>query len=166
TTSIKTLTRARGPAPTYPYPARTTYKQSNHGLYGGTHIQYGNNVAVKKVLGKNRETKTRRLWRPNIQTQHLWSAALGRLVRVRLQARVLRTIDKLGGLDEYVLGNKAQRIKELGAAGWELRWSIINTKKVRERFRRERKKLGLPNLGLEARLQLREECSPLRSIDF
>lgn len=82
-------------------------------------------------------------------------------MRVRLQARVLRTIDKLGGLDEYVLGNKARRIKELGVAGWELRWSIINTETVRDRFRREREELGVPESGLEARLQLREESCEL-----
>jgi len=57
---------------------------------------------------------------------------------------VLRTVDKCGGLDEYLLGEKAGRIKELGMGGWKLRWRIMQTEKVRERFRVERERLGLP----------------------
>jgi large subunit ribosomal protein L28 len=57
---------------------------------------------------------------------------------------VLRTVDKVGGLDEYLLGEKAARIKELGMGGWKLRWRIMQTEKVKERFRLQREKLGLP----------------------
>jgi len=57
---------------------------------------------------------------------------------------VLRTVDKCGGLDEYLLGEKAGRIKELGMGGWKLRWRIMQTEKVKERFRLQREKLGLP----------------------
>lgn len=158
-TSIKTLTkkatREHGGVPAYPYPARTTYKQSNYGLYGSTHIQSGNKVSEK---GGN---KSRRYWRPNIQIKQLWSEALGRMVRLRVQARVLRTIDKVGGLDEYLLGNKEQRIKDLGVAGWALRWSLINTDKIQSRFRGQRKKLGVPKMDIKARLRLREKVAML-----
>ena len=43
-------------------------------------------------------------------------------MQVKVQARVLRTIDKVGGLDEYLLGNKPARIKELGVEGCRYRW--------------------------------------------
>jgi len=46
-------------------------------------------------------------------------------------------------LDEYLLGEKAGRIKELGMGGWKLRWRIMQTDAVRERFRLERVKMGL-----------------------
>ena len=72
---------------------------------------------------------------------------MGKFVQVKVQARVLRTIDKVGGLDEYLLGNKPARIKELGLEGWRLRWMVMNTGKVKERFRRERVRLGLPAEG-------------------
>ena len=65
-------------------------------------------------------------------------------VRVRITTRVLRTVDKVGGLDEYLLGEKAGRIKELGMEGWKLRWRIMQTEKVKERFRLQREQLGLP----------------------
>lgn len=63
-----------------------------------------------------------------------------------MQARVLRTIDKVGGLDEYLLGEKAARIKDLGMGGWALRWRIMSTDTVQERFRRQRVEMGLPTL--------------------
>lgn len=66
-----------------------------------------------------------------------------------MQARVLRTIDKVGGLDEYLLGGKRARVKELGMGGWELRWRIWQTDMVAERFRREREALGVPEGGWE-----------------
>ena len=53
-------------------------------------------------------------------------------------------MDKCGGLDEYLLGEKTRRLKELGMAGWKLRWRIMQTESVRERFRREREQAGLP----------------------
>ncbi|OQO08575.1 hypothetical protein B0A48_06445 [Cryoendolithus antarcticus] len=124
--------------PAYPYGSPQWYKQSRSGLYGGQQIQFGNNVSGRF------ETKTRRKWRPNIRAKKLYSRALGRTVQVRVSTRVLKTIDKLGGLDEYLLGEKEARIRELGESGWWLRWAVMQTGAVRERFRREREVLGLP----------------------
>ena len=59
----------------------------------------------------------------------------------------MRTIDKVGGLDEYLLGEKMGRVKELGMGGWALRWRVMRTQKVRERFAMERARLGLVGLG-------------------
>jgi len=63
---------------------------------------------------------------------------------LRITTRVLRTVDKVGGLDEYLLGEKAGRIKELGMGGWKLRWRIMQTEAVKERFRKQRELMGLP----------------------
>ncbi|KAK3704186.1 hypothetical protein LTR37_014026 [Vermiconidia calcicola] len=129
--------------PGYPYGPAYWYKQSNKGLYGAQRIQFGNNVGPKF------NTKTRRSWHPNVFRKKLYSPALRRHVQVRVSARVLRTIDKLGGLDEYLLGEKEMRVKELGMSGWWLRWAIMQTPAVRRRFREERKRLGLPEEGIE-----------------
>lgn len=61
----------------------------------------------------------------------------------------MRTIDKVGGLDEYLLGGKKARLKELGMGGWALRWRIWQTDMVTERFRKERESLGVPDHGWE-----------------
>lgn len=53
------------------------------------------------------------------------------------------TIDKCGGLDEYLLSTKPARLSTLGPFGWNLRWQVINTPAVKERFEEERVKLGL-----------------------
>ena len=126
--------------PPYPYGPSQIYKQSNFGLYGTAKIRYGNMVSEKN------EIKTRRYWRPNVHFKRLWSESLEQFVRIRITAKVLRTVDKCGGLDEYLLGEKAQRIKELGMGGWKLRWRIMQTEKVKERFRRQREMLGLDPL--------------------
>lgn len=79
-----------------------------------------------------------------MQRKRLYSEALGKFLKVRVTTRVLRTMDKCGGLDEYLLGEKSQRIKELGMGGWKLRWRIMQTDTVKERFRAQRELLGLP----------------------
>ena len=73
----------------------------------------------------------------------LWSDSLASFVKIRVTARVLRTIDKCGGLDGYLLGEKTARIKDLGMGGWKLRWRIMQTDKLKERFRKEREAAGL-----------------------
>lgn len=124
--------------PPYPYGPTRWYKQSRLGLYGGQRIRFGNNV------GDEFEVKTRRAWHPNVLTRKLFSKSLNRHVQVRVTARVLRTIDKLGGLDEYLLGEKEGRVRALGESGWWLRWAIMQTPAVRSRFAAERRRLGVP----------------------
>ncbi|KAL8646411.1 MAG: hypothetical protein Q9226_006867 [Calogaya cf. arnoldii] len=129
--------------PTYPHGPSLIYQQSNFGLYGNVKPQFGNKVSEKN------EIKTRRKWEPNIHDKRLWSVALGKYVQVRVQARVLRTIDKAGGLDEYLLGESPARIKELGMEGWKMRWRLLQDRGVKERLRRRRVELGLRPQGPE-----------------
>ena len=62
---------------------------------------------------------------------------------MRVTVKVLRTIDKVGGLDEYLLGHKPARIKGLGPRGWALRWRLMQEPSVKERIRRERREMGI-----------------------
>lgn len=62
----------------------------------------------------------------------------------------MRTIDKVGGLDEYLLGEKSARIRDLGMEGWRLRCMIMGTKSVQERFNAQRRALGLPEVDYAA----------------
>ena len=109
-------------------------------------IRFGNTVSSKN------EIKNRRTWKPNIHWKRLWSESLNKFVRTRVHTRVLRTIDKVGGLDEYLLSDSPTRIKELGMEGWRLRWRIMRTDKIKERFRTERVALGLPEDGWKPEL--------------
>ena len=50
--------------------------------------------------------KTRRRWDPNLQYKRVYSEVLDEMVRFHLTTSTLRTIDKMGGLDEYLLRSR------------------------------------------------------------
>lgn len=62
----------------------------------GKGVQAGNNVS-------HANNKTRRRFLPNIQSQRLYSETLGRSIRLRIAANTLRTIEKRGGIDGFLL---------------------------------------------------------------
>ncbi len=77
----------------------------------GKGVLTGNNVS-------HAHNKSRRRFLPNVQPTTLMSEALGRSIRFKLSANALRTIERHGGLDNYlasakpaVLSTKARRLK-------------------------------------------------------
>jgi len=64
----------------------------------GTHSHSGQNVSHS-----NRKTKRR--FEPNLQHAHLHSDALRRTVHLRVSTRALRTVQKRGGLDAYLISS-------------------------------------------------------------
>ena len=64
----------------------------------GKGVQAGNNVS-------HANNKTRRRFLPNIQSRRLFSETLGRSVRLKIAANTLRTIEKRGGLDGFLLSS-------------------------------------------------------------
>jgi large subunit ribosomal protein L28 len=62
----------------------------------GKGVQAGNNVS-------HANNKTRRRFLPNVQSRRLYSETLGRSIRLRIAANTLRTIEKRGGLDGFLL---------------------------------------------------------------
>jgi large subunit ribosomal protein L28 len=139
--------------PPYPYGPNLWYKQSNTGLYGGAMIQFGNKISKGRNKGK-----TRRSWKPNVRRKKFYSDALEEHLFIKVTRRALRTIYKAGSLDNYLLDDRPARIKEMGIFGWELRWKIMQTPKIQEQFKEQRKKLGLPEpLSLEEWMKAKEE---------
>ncbi|MBF0454540.1 MAG: 50S ribosomal protein L28 [Magnetococcales bacterium] len=65
-------------------------------ILGGKAPQFGNKVS-------HSHRKTRRKWLVNVQSKNLYSLALGKYVRVALPANMIRTVDRAGGLDNYLL---------------------------------------------------------------
>lgn len=111
--------------PEYKYGEPTVFKQSAKGLYGGSFIQFGNTVSESKH-------KTRRNWLPNIVKKSLWSETLNRKIQIKMTAKVLKTISKEGGIDNYLIKDKAARIKELGPTGWKLRYRVLQKKEQKQ----------------------------------
>lgn len=68
-----------------------------------------------KVSHSNRKSKRRFL--PNLCSITLISDALGRSVRLKISANALRTVDRRGGLDAFLIKAKADnlspRVREL-----------------------------------------------------
>ena len=77
----------------------------------GKGVLVGNNVS-------HANNKTKRVYRPNLQTISLVSEALGNAYKLRISMNALRSVDRSGGLDPFllkspdsVLSTKALRLK-------------------------------------------------------
>ncbi|CAI4048625.1 mitochondrial 54S ribosomal protein bL28m SKDI_13G3230 [Saccharomyces kudriavzevii IFO 1802] len=121
------MPKERKKFPDYKYGESGIFKQSNKGLYGGSFIQFGNNISESKA-------KTRKKWLPNVVKKGLWSETLNRKISIKMTAKVLRTISKEGGIDNYLTKEKAARIKELGPTGWKMRFRILKRKDAIENY--------------------------------
>ncbi|MBI3676112.1 MAG: 50S ribosomal protein L28 [Proteobacteria bacterium] len=65
----------------------------------GKAVMVGHNVS-------HANNKTKRVFRPNLQPVSLASDALGQSVRLRISMNALRTVDRIGGLDAFLLKAK------------------------------------------------------------
>ncbi|MEE2879215.1 MAG: 50S ribosomal protein L28 [Pseudomonadota bacterium] len=68
---------------------------------------------VKPIIGHNvshSNIKTKRRFLPNLVNVTLRSEALERAFPMRIAAKTLRTVDKLGGLDAYLAKAKDEKL--------------------------------------------------------
>ena len=78
---------------------RCRSSRSQRGLYDGKDVSFGNNVPFSLK-------KTRRRWNPNVQYKRVYSEVLDEMIKFHITTSALRSIDKYGGLDEYLLRSK------------------------------------------------------------
>ena len=71
----------------------------------GKGVQAGNNVS-------HAHNKTRRRFMPNVQKTSMLSDALGQSISLKLSTRAIRTIEKNGGLDAYLLTTPNEKLSE------------------------------------------------------
>lgn len=71
----------------------------------GKGVQAGNNVS-------HANNRTRRRFLPNLQQASLQSETLNENVRMRITANALRTIEKNGGLDSWLLGTSNAKLTD------------------------------------------------------
>ncbi|HKD21286.1 MAG TPA: 50S ribosomal protein L28 [Rhizomicrobium sp.] len=69
------------------------------GVLVGHHVSHANN-------------KTKRVYRPNLQVVSLASEALGHDVRLKISMNALRSVDRSGGLDAFLLKSKDEVLSE------------------------------------------------------
>jgi large subunit ribosomal protein L28 len=65
----------------------------------GKGTQVGHNVS-------HANNKTKRIYRPNLQTIALASELLGNSYKLRISMNALRSVDRNGGLDPFILKSK------------------------------------------------------------
>ena len=83
----------------------------------GKGVLTGNNVS-------HAHNKTRRRFLPNLQHTSLMSDALGRMVRMRITPHAIRTVDRHGGLDAYLLATSDDRLS-------------LNVRRLKRRIRKK-----------------------------
>jgi large subunit ribosomal protein L28 len=71
----------------------------------GKGVLSGNNVS-------HANNKTRRRFLPNLQETSMLSDTLGSNVKMRLSTRGIRTVEKNGGIDAFLLGTPNSRLPE------------------------------------------------------
>lgn len=96
--------------------------RSKRGLYDGKDIRTGNNLSFSM-------RHTKRTFKPNVFIKKVYSEILDEMVRFHLTTSTLRTIDKCGGLDNYLLTSKHVTSGE----GLKTKKRIMNELKYRER---------------------------------
>ena len=69
----------------------------------GKGVQSGNNVS-------HANNKTRRRFLPNLQVASFLSDILGQSIRMRLSTTGIRTIEKNGGIDSFLMKTPASRL--------------------------------------------------------
>ncbi|EJD01798.1 uncharacterized protein FOMMEDRAFT_88136 [Fomitiporia mediterranea MF3/22] len=119
--------------------ASMPFKRAQTGLLHGKLIQFGNNVPFSKH-------KTRRTWLPNIQRKGLRSELLDRELTLKVSTRALKTIKKMGGLDQYILKTRHEL---LGPEGMRIRLLL----------REKQEKLAQQTLDLLAKQKARPSAS-------
>ncbi len=75
----------------------------------GKGIQTGNNVPIAR---SHSGVRTRRTFVPNLQNVSLYSDILGTTISLRVSVNGLRTIEKNGGLDQYLLTKTPSRLTD------------------------------------------------------
>ena len=88
----------------------------------GINVQYGNNVS-------HSQRKTRRRFEPNIRTVAYSSELTGEKYRLKVVAKTMRTIEKIGGFDAFMLKAKDSLMS-------------IRAKKVKQDISRKNKELA------------------------
>eukprot|EP00126_Sphaerothecum_destruens_P013493 Sdes_comp23094_c0_seq1m21416 len=103
--------------------------RSLRGLFDGKNIGSGNQVSFS-------ERKSRRKWLPNVQPKIYFSNLFNESLKIKVTASAIRSIDKAGGIDYYLLNSKLDRLGT--GLGWDLRTRLRRVIEAREEDQRYR----------------------------
>ncbi len=118
--------------------------RSRRGLYDGKDIRSGNNVSFSMKT-------TKRKFKPNVFKKRIYSEILNEMIQFHLTTSTLRSIDKAGGLDNYLM--KSRHVTNEGE-GYEAKKRIMKVMKKQKKME-----------ALAAAEQADEECADDQSAD-
>jgi large subunit ribosomal protein L28 len=84
----------------------------------GKGVMSGNNVS-------HAHNKTRRRFLPNLQKTSLLSDALGQTLSLRISVHGIRTVEKAGGIDAFLIGTRPDRRRRLPFLSARLRRAVF-----------------------------------------
>ncbi|KYQ93257.1 hypothetical protein DLAC_05912 [Tieghemostelium lacteum] len=88
---------------------RGVMNRGQRGLYGGKQIIFGNTICFSNK-------KSRRNWKPNVQSKTYHSDILDTDLRVKVTCHTIRCIDKAGNFDNYIMKTSHKNLSsELGS---------------------------------------------------
>ena len=82
----------------------------------GKTFQTGNNVSHAK-------NRTKRRFMPNLQSISFMSEVLGRKIQLKVATSTIRTVEKKGGLDDYLINTPNSKLPEKAK---KIKKTIIN----------------------------------------
>lgn len=85
----------------------------------GVKTHFGNSVSHSEI-------KTRSRWLPNLQNASIFSDSLKKSFRFRVTPNALRTVDKVGGLDLYLLSANNKLLSRSAIAVKNVVLSVMN----------------------------------------
>ncbi len=77
-------------------PVRAPLGRAARGLYHGKTVVFGNQISFSK-------RHTKRTWMPNVHTKTYHSELLNESFQMKVTTKAIRSIDKAGGLDNYLV---------------------------------------------------------------
>jgi len=101
--------------------------RSRRGLYDGKDIRSGNNVSFSMK-------STKRKFKPNVFVKRVYSEILDDMIPFHLTTSTLRSIDKAGGLDNYLLSPRRTFTE---GEGYVVRKKLLKRLKNQERIQRK-----------------------------
>jgi large subunit ribosomal protein L28 len=71
------------------------------GVMSGNNVSHANNKTLRRFL-------------PNLQVSSFLSNILGKSIRLRVSTNAIRTIEKNGGIDSFILGSRKSQLSVEG----------------------------------------------------
>jgi len=97
--------------------------RSRRGLYDGKDVRAGNNVSFSMK-------STKRTFKPNVFKKRVYSEILDEMILFHITTSALRSIDKAGGLDNYLLASRHVTEGE----GYEVKKRILKVMKAKKKM--------------------------------